>query len=328
MAEPRDPGAFLRLTAFADHPEPPRLDEVLFQIYPEDANREQRWQDLLDGQLHLAAIPPGRIDEAIETFGSSRDGYEGPGLLDGITTTVYLYGFDTTREPFDDPVVRRAISMAIDREALADEVMLGSRVAATSIVPPPLPGTPGVCEHCSHDPDGAAELLAEAEIELEGFTLTHNRGRTHAAIAEHMAGDLEAALDIEVDLAARDLQPLIQAVRRGEIPVFRLGWDANEPDASAFLYPLFHSSQVGLDNLTRYEDEDVDELLERSRTTMERPIALGANRDAERAILADAPAIPLLWYRHNHVVTGEVRELYYSPLGRIGLSQVWIDPDA
>lgn len=328
LAEPRDPGSFLRLSAFPEHHEPPLLDEVLFQIYPEDTNGEQRWEDLAEGQLQVAEVPPERFDDAIELFGASRDGYTGPGLLHGITSTVYLYGFDTTREPFDDPVVRRAISSAVDREALADEVMLGARVAATSIVPPPFPGTAAPCLHCLHDPDAAAAMLEEAEIELEGFTLTHNRGRTHTAIAERMADDIEAALDIEVELAARDLQPFIQAVRRGEVPVFRLGWDVGEPDASAFLYPLFHSSQVGLDNLSRYQNDAVDDLLELSRTTPQRAIALGANRDAERLIHEDAPAIPLLWYRHTHAVASTVQELYFSPLGRIDLSRVWLDPDA
>lgn len=328
MAEPRDPGAFLRLSAFEEHPEPPLLDEVLFQIYPEDSDRTQRWQDLVDGQLHLSQVPPEHADDAVELFGRSPDGYRGPGYLDGITTTVYLYGFDTSREPYDDPLVRRALSLAIDRDALAEDVMQGTRAAATSLVPPPMPGSAATCEHCRHDPTEAAALLAEAEIELESLTLTHNRGRTHAAIAERMAGDIEAALDVDVDLAARDLQPFIQAVRRGDVPVFRLGWSANEPDASALLYPLFHSSQVGLDNLTRYEDEQVDELLELARSSPDRSIALGANREAERAILEDAPALPLLWYRHTHAVAPAVQDLYYSPLGRLDLPRIWIDPDA
>lgn len=390
MAGAREPNTFVRLTRFEEHHEPALLDEVLLTIYPEDRDRERQWEDLQDGQLQVAEVPPERREDAEELFGRSPDGYRGPGLLDGITSTVYLYGFDTTQPPFDDPRVRRAISLAIDREALADEVMLGTREAATSIVPPPLLGArPGSCADCRHDPEAAAALLDEVrqdaaspdesagaaedqsgggdaagDVEptaesgtvavpaddtdptepddqsdadgepgpgdevLERLTLTHNRGVTHAAIAERMATDIEDALGIEVDFQARDLQDLVRDVRSGEIPVFRLGWDTNEPHPGAYLHPLFHSSQVGMDNLMQYADPDVDALLDEARATEDPQQRLTTYGTAERRVLADMPALPLLWYRHTTVVAPEVQDLVYSPFGRIDLARVWLDPDA
>jgi oligopeptide transport system substrate-binding protein len=338
MAGPREPDAFLRLSRFADHHAPARLDEVLLQVYADDPSREQQWEDFVDGQLQVADVPPGQLEDARETYGASRDGYSGPGVLDGITSTVYLYGFDTTRPPFDDPRVRRAISLSIDRDALADDVMQGTRVAATAIVPPPIPGSQaGACEHCRHDPDAALEEfdaaradLAEPEegqdaIALESLQLTHNRGRTHTAIAEAMASDLEDALGIEVVLRAQDLQPFVQGVRRGEASLFRLGWETGEPDPGAYLYPLFHSSQVGLDNLTRYSDPEVDELLDEARAAPRDRAARRSYAEAERRILDAAPVVPLLWYRHTKAVAPEVRDLRWSPLGRVDLSRVWFE---
>jgi oligopeptide transport system substrate-binding protein len=326
MAGPREPEAFVRLTRFADHHTPPMLDEVVLQVYPDDPSRDRQWSDLAEGQLQVADVPPGRLDEARETYGTSTDGYTGPGVLDGITSTVYLYGFDTTREPFVDPRVRRAISLSIDRERLAEEVMQGTRVAATAIVPPSIPGAQSdACDHCKHDPEAAQAELEAAEIELTELQLTHNRGRTHTAIAEAMASDLEAALGVTVDLQVRDLQPFVLGVRRGEIPFFRLGWESSEPDPGAYLYPLFHSSQVGADNLTRYADEEVDQLLDAARASADDREAQAAYAEAERTILADAPVVPLLWYRHTKVVAPEVRGLRWSPLGRVDLARVWLD---
>ena len=396
MAEPREPNTFLRLSRFADHPDPPLLDEVLLQIYTDDPGRSRQWEDFGEGLLQVAEVPPERFPEATTTYGASADGYRGPGLLTGITSTVYLYGFDTTRPPFDDPRIRRAVSLAIDREALADEVMQGSRAPATAIVPPPILGAqPDACQHCRHDPEAAAALLAEVRaeqaaaageapdpdtdpdqgeggedaedgsdgsgeggngsdgsgeggdgtgdgtvedtgpspavlsgVDLESITLTHNRGRTHTAIAERIAADIQAALDIEVDFQARDLQPFVQEVRRGDVPVFRLGWDVTEPRQDAYLYPLFHSSQVGLDNLTRYANDEVDALLDEARTTTDAATSIAAYRQAERAILDDAPALPLLWYRHGTVVAPTVEDLYFSPLGRMDLARAWLAPSA
>jgi oligopeptide transport system substrate-binding protein len=331
MAGPREPEAFLRLARFADHHTPARLDEVLLQVYPDDPSREQQWEDFVDGQLQVADVPPERLDEARATYGESTDGYTGPGLLDGITSTVYLYGFDTTRPPFDDPRVRRAISLAIDRDALADDVMQGTRVAATALVPPPIPGAQaGACEHCRHDPEAARAELEEAaaeleDLELEELQLTHNRGRTHTAIAESMASDLEDALGIAVDLRGEDLQPFVLGVRRGEVPFFRLGWETGDPDPGAYLYPLFHSSQVGMDNLTRYADEEVDALLDEARAATDDREARASYAEAEQRILADAPVVPLLWYRHTTVVAPTVRGLRWSPLGQLDLARVWLD---
>jgi hypothetical protein len=80
------------------------------QVYPDHPARDRQWTDLVDGLLHVADVGPGHLDDAVERHGTSEDGVTGPGLLDGPTSTVYLLAFDTTREPFDDPVVRRAAS--------------------------------------------------------------------------------------------------------------------------------------------------------------------------------------------------------------------------
>jgi ABC-type transport system substrate-binding protein len=433
MTEPRERDAFLRLRRNPDHHDPPLLDEVLLQIYQEDLTRDRQWDDLLNGQLQVAEVPPERRDEAIERFGLSENGADGPGFLEGLGSAVYLYGFDTTEPPFDLPELRRAISLAIDREALADEVMLGSRVPATAVIPPSLPGAQeGVCGYCRHDPEaareqfeaarqrlvtqaaddagppsadddagaaegeddpvgadtgatnpdldvepdavgtgaeenGAEETAAEAngtgddadgngdesdaergdaddgdgaeqeaaegeegtEDEqlpvLERLTLTHNRGRTHAAIAQRMAADIEDALGVEVDLDARELEPFLQAVTAGEVPVFRLGWDPAEPQPGAYLRPLFHSSQVGVDNLTRYASEDVDRYLDEAQTATFPAVAEAWYRQAERRVLEDLPAMPLLWYRHQRVIAPEVRDLTVSPLGRMSFAEAWLD---
>lgn len=328
MREPREPGAFLRLSRNEFHHAPPYLDEVVLQVYGED-ERNAQWEDLRAGVLQLTEIPPDRLEEAEEVFGLSTDGYRGPGLLTGIAGTVYLYGFDTSQEPFDDPQVRRALSLAVDREKLAVDVMQDTRVAADALVPPSIPGSQRrACDHCRHAPGEALALWGQAGVELSSLTLTHTRGRTHAAIAESMAEDIEAALGIEVELDARDLQPFVTSVRRGDVPFFWLGWEGSEPDPGSYLYPLFHSSQVGLDNLSRFASEPIDELLDEARAAPSAAAAAPRYREAERQILEEAPMLPLLWHRLAVVVGPEVHNLYWSPLGRVDLSRVWLDGEA
>lgn len=394
MAGPREPGAFLRLVRADGYHDPALLDEVLFTLYDAAADDDTQWNDLLEGQLHLAQLAPTRREEAIERFGWSRDGYTGPGVLRGVRSPVYLYGFDTTRAPFDDPRLRRAISLSIDRAALAQEVAEGTRLPATSLVPPSIPGAqPGRCSACVHDPDAARELLDEVVVELlagdtedpdqagvaddepdaavdepaadpdgegdadaaaddpaadqdgeedpdadvappptaaeviGGITLYYNRGILHGAIAERMAADIGAALDLEAEFQAQDLAPFIRGVRRGELPVFRHGWDVTEPSVGAYLYPMFHSSEVGRDNLTRFEDEQVDALLDQARASADPGERRRVLQEAERRVLDVLPAIPVLWYRHDAVIRPEVRDLTYTAMGRLSLADAWFDPD-
>lgn len=445
MAGPREPGSFIRIVRHEEHPAPPLLDEVLFTLYEPAAADTAQWNDLVEGQLQVAQLVPSRRDEAIERFGVSVDGYRGPGVLDGIRSPVYLYGFDVTRPPFDDVRLRRAFALAIDRERLADEVTEGTRAPASSVVPPVIPGAqPGACDACVFDPDEARRLLDEVIADLVGedeiaepdepdgsgatadgtdeaapdeaeddgasppadaegdaaeggdegqdptdgeeadatpteedaadedgldreeeedaaeedgadgedaageegvdggsedpvtlppaaevlgqITLTYSQGVFHRAIAERMARDLSETLDLDVGVEAQEFGAFIRGIRRGDTPVFRLGWDATEPDPASYLYPLFHSSQIGLDNLTRYADDEVDALLEEARVSADRAERRRLLRDAERRILADLPAVPLLWYRHDVVIRPEVRDLSYSPLGRLSLDRAWLVP--
>jgi len=377
MSEPREPGQFLRLTRNPDHHRRPSLDEVVLLVYPDDSTRDAQWEDLLEGQLHVAEVPTGRVDEARERFGASIDGYRGPGVLDGTLSTVYLYGFDVDQPPFDDVRVRRALSLAVDRTALAEEVLAGTRVPAVGLVPPPVPGAqPRACAVCRHDPDAARALWEEVVAEyapgsaatdettdettedpdeepdgeateepgdgtdaapdapadappedLARITLTHNRGRTHSAIAERMAADIEATLGITVDLQALDLSTVVERIREGRAGMFRIGWDSNQPDPGAYLVPLFHGAEAGRDNLTGYGDDQVDALLDAAQASGDAAEARQAWRDAERLILDDLPAMPLLWYRQSRVVAPDVAGLRWDAFGRVDLARVRLADD-
>jgi oligopeptide transport system substrate-binding protein len=324
LVGPPEPGGFIRLARVEGHHREPEVDEVVLQVYPDDPARDRQWADLDAGLLNVADVGPNRIDDAIAEHGRSEDGVTGPGLLDAPTTAVTMLGFDVTVPPFDDPVVRRALSQSIDRDAIADEIFNDTRRPADRIVPEGIPGSQaGACDHCRYDPEGAAALLAEAEIELpEQLEFTYNRGASNAAVAERIAADVTAALGVEVRVTPLDLAEYVPAVRRAEAPWFRLGWEVNAPDAGAYLDPLFHSRNVGVDNLTRYADEETDALLDAGRQATSEPDAVEAFAAAERRILDAVAVAPLLVNAHARVVTEDVEGLVWLPSGRVDLAVV------
>ncbi|MEX0952995.1 MAG: ABC transporter substrate-binding protein [Nitriliruptoraceae bacterium] len=332
MLEPRERGAFVRVARYDDHPSPPTVDDVLFTVYDSDPDGDRQWQDLQAGLLHVARITPERVEEARDVFGAAIGGREGPGLVDAVSSTVYLYGFALDVAPYDDVRVRRALSMAVDREVIAES--LGeTRSPAGSIVPPSIPGSrPGVCDHCIHDPVSARELwdayVAERAARDEAvplLTLTHNRGATHAAIAEQMAGQIEEALDVQVVLRAHDLQVFLRNVSRGEVGMFRLGWQPTEPHAGSYLRPLFHTDSIGLENLTGFSDPEVDLLLDAALEAPFPGTAIVRWREAEARILDQMPVLPLLYYHHSLVIAPDVQGLTWPVFGPPDLSRVTIE---
>ena len=326
MAEAWQQNQFIRVTRFADHPTPPRLDEVVFQIFADDRARQQQYDDFQDGRVDVASVPPERLSDAVATYGRSSDGRSGPGLIDGTTGTVYYYGFNTQLAPFDDRRVRRALSLLIDRDRIVGEILLGTREPAEALVPPSLPGAqPGACDVCDHDPERARQILdREGTTEVTGpLEIVHDAGTTNERIAERVADDISSALDIEVTTREMSLADVIGELREGTIGIFRLGWQADYPSPGAVLQPLFRSDTIGQDNLTRYSRPRVDRLLDRARREQDTQARLELYQQVEQLVLEDAPVAPIFFYRSARLVSDQVRDLRIGPLGRVSLDEAW-----
>jgi oligopeptide transport system substrate-binding protein len=319
MLGPREPGAFIRLTANTAHPRPPRIDGLVLQVYAADLDREQRWADLLAGRLQITAIPPDRRDEARERFGVALDGRRGRGLYEEPGASVYAYGFAIDVAPFDDPVLRRAVSAAIDREAMAFQLRAAGVEPAHAILAPALGGTAVDCAHCRYDPVLAAELISVWRASLpEGMveprvTLAYPRGDGHVAIAERIASDVERVLGLDVRLQSRDLGALVRAVTAGEVPLFRYGMRASlggQAAAGSLLDPAFRPGAEG--NWVRWADPATVELLDALGTGADPSLA----RTVEAAVLDAAAVVPLLWSRPDLVVHPDVVGFRLDVTGR------------
>ncbi|MDX1621057.1 MAG: ABC transporter substrate-binding protein [Nitriliruptorales bacterium] len=338
-------GDFIRVARFEDYvgERTPWLDEVVFQIYADDPEQRSQYAAFEDGRLHVAEVPASRLQDAMSEPGPSPDGYSGPGVLTGPTATVYFYGFNTEQPPFDDPNVRRAVSLLIDREAIVEEITNETRQVADAIIPPPLAAhQEGACTFCDYDPEralqywrgqpdpspDATESASPPPAVDRGdrtLTIIHNEGRTHRAIAERIATALRETLEVDVSIESRELPEFIQALRAGEMGIYRLGWQADYPSAGSFLHPLFSSDEDNLDNLSRYRDEQVDELLAQARAETDAEARIELYRQIERHVLDRAVIAPIFVYRLHRVVAPEVEEFRYGPLGNVDLTRVWLN---
>lgn len=329
MGEPWQHGQFVRVVRFDEHPTPAWLDEVVFTIYDDDPTLSRQWEDLVAGQLDVGNVPAERIDEARSEFGTSSDGFTGPGYLGGITGTIYYFGFNLTVAPFNNPSVREAFSLSMDREAIASEIMQESRAPATAIVPPSIPGSgTSPCGHCTLDPERARELLDEAggaDLFDGPVEIVHNQGPTHEAIANAVAENVSEHLGIETTVTAFDLDEYVGRLRETDIGVFRFGWTASHPSAGSYLYPLFHASRSGLDNLSQFENDAISDALDAARGTIDGDARNDAWGAVEREILERAPVAPLLFYHQTIAVRERVHDFHRGPLGNVDFSAIWVE---
>lgn len=320
MAEPWQPGQFIRLEAADGHPSRPRLAQVVLRIYEGEDSVRLAYEDFERGRLDLAPVPDGSMRSAIADIGRSHDGYTGPGVLDGATSTGVFYTFNVEIEPFGDPAVRQALASLVDREALLGGAI--HRSSATSIVLPGLGGyEPGPCEFCTMDPDRARELLAGRE--LTPIDLVYYDHPDHRGIAERYQADVNAALgEGTLTLRALPRAEWLEAIRSGEVGFFLSGWSPEYPSPGAYLQPLFHPERVGTDNLSRYHDEDVASLLGRARSADDVRVRHELYRQAEARLLEQMTVIPLFFYRHSVVVSDRIDGFFLHPMGRADLSRV------
>lgn len=238
----------------------PRFKKLMMRTIPEPASRVI---ELETGNVDLVYDIPNSDFRRLENEGKVKV-YHHPGLA-----LTYM-GFNTQTPPFDDPRVRRAISMAIDREAALKVVYRGLGVVPSGVLLPihnyfPEPSAP------EYDPDSAQKLLKEAGVPHLSFTLYTNESkqrRNYAEIIQSMLADIGVTVQINV----LEWGSFLEQLKNGNLPVFMIGWGSSvNPDPDAYIKTAMHSRFAGSTNRACLKDREVDELLEKGAVTEDGP---------------------------------------------------------
>jgi ABC-type transport system substrate-binding protein len=226
---------------------------------------------------------------------------------------VYI-GFNTTKPPFSDPRVRRALNMAVDVEKIIAHVLFGAGVRSRGVVPPSLRLTAEPAERYRYDPAGARALLAEAGYP-GGFSmeLWQRENPEAGRVLESVQGYL-ADVGVTAKLVTREWGAFKEAIDRGTPDAFFLDWLADYPDAENFLAPLFSSANIGGGgNRTGYRNARVDSLLDAAAACMDGAKRWELYRTAEEIVYGDAPWL-FLWFPEKYEVVSPRLTGYRIPL--------------
>jgi len=259
------------------------------------------------GELHTTSTVPPDNFEQIRTDHADQ-------LHVAPTLGVYYYGFNLTKPPFrDEPALRQALSMAIDREVLVEAITGRGEAPAYSWVPPGVDNyEPPQLSYADLTQD-ERNALAQSLYKEAGYSdenplrieLRYNTSDTQQRIALAVQAMWRDVLGVEATPVNVEFQVLLDQMRDAEVTdVFRSSWFGDYNDANTFL-AIMQSGSPG--NMPRYVNEEYDALM---KSASEQP-DLDRRRlyleEAERVLLADHAVIPLYFYVSKHLVKPEVR---------------------
>ncbi|HVW70471.1 MAG TPA: peptide ABC transporter substrate-binding protein [Steroidobacteraceae bacterium] len=283
-----------------------RIDAVKYLLIADENAELTRYRA---GELHITAVVPrGQFDWIKANL--SGELHIAPQL------NTYFYGFNLRRAPFkDNPGLRRALSLVIDREQLARLVLRVGELPAYGWVPP------GVSNYSPQSfdyrgkplPERIAEarrLYAEAGYSSSHplrFELRYNTGEVHTKLAIAIAAAWKESLGAEARLTAVEFKSLLQDIDRGDVELFRSSWVGDYNDAYTYLQYL--KSDFGI-NLPHYANPAYDALLGRAAGETDPADRRALLEEAERVVLHDHPLIPIYFYVNKHLVKPEVEGWY------------------
>ncbi len=300
-----------------------RLDKLNFRFIP-------------DPSTALVALENGNIDGQWEIPSSDLPNLKATSdalqIVPSYGTTYYE--INTTKAPYDDPKVRRALSMAIDRTALIENVLQSTDKPAFSLIAPGY-SVDGVA-YDSDRPDyglsatadvaGARALLAEAGYPGgKGFPtleLSYYTNEAVKSIVEAMQQMWEENLGIDVNVSTEEWAVYYENIQALNYDVGAMGWGADYMHPMTF-FPLRLSDGVG--NNCGWGNAEYDSLVKQAQAETDPMEAMRLMRAAEDVMMAEMPLIPLYYRSSPKMMAPYVKGWYITPLNNMYLSGAYIE---
>ena len=273
------------------------LEYIVYLIFPGPSVRLYE-----SGDIDRIYIDEDLLDRAKDPedplFGSVQD-------INELCTNYVI--FDFGRPPFDDPLVRRAFALAIDKERYNEVIGEGRGVIARGLYPPGLPGHNPDARPISYDPAAAREALQASSYggstSLPEITFTTSGAGRDLSPADALLIDMwRETLGVEITVEQIDSESYLEEIYAGNHgQLMYQGWCADYPDPENFADILFHSESKT--NHGRYSNSAVDEMLEQARAESDLDTRLALYREIEQMLIDDVAAGFVSHSRAYYLVT-------------------------
>ncbi len=306
--------AIIRFKAFPEHwAGKAKIDDLVFAI---TTDASVRWAKLQKGECHVmpypnpADLPAMRGDANITLLTQ-------PGLNVG-----YL-AYNTTKKPFDDVRVRKAINMAINKQAIIDAVYLSTGVAAKNPIPPTLWSYNNAIKDDPFDPAAAQKMLAAAGLP-NGFTtdlwampVQRPYNPNAKRIAELMQADL-AKIGVKAEIKSFEWGEYRKRMQAGEHQMGMLGWTGDNGDPDNFLNVLLgcDAAKPGGSNVAKFCFKPFEDLVQKAKTEPSPAERTKLYEQAQVVFKEQAPWFTIAHAVQTKPVRKEVIDFKLSPFGR------------
>ncbi|WP_420963552.1 peptide ABC transporter substrate-binding protein [Brucella sp. IR073] len=283
-----------------------KLDKVIFYPIDDQAASVRRFEAKeMDIAYNFSADQIERLRKAY-----------GDGVHVSPSLSTYYYTFDTRQEPFNDVRVRRALSMAVDRDFLAKEIYSGSQLPSYSMVPPGMAsyGEPSKADFADKPQldreDEAIKLMKEAGYGEGGKPLNieirYNTNPNHERVATAVADMWKNTFGAKVTLNNLDISSHYAYLQEGgKYNVARAGWVADYADAENFL--ALSTSDNKTFNYSKYSNPDYDALMKKSFEERDPAARSKILHEAEALLMKDQPIAPLMTQADLWLVSSRVK---------------------
>ena len=290
------------------------------RFYPID-NIQTEERMFRTGALHATSTTPS---EKIQIYQD-----EAPQLISiSPYLGTYFYRFNVTRPPLDDPRVRMALSLAVDRAAIIQSVTKGGQLPAFSFTPPNTKGYYPPPNVISHDTERARKLLAEAGFpggkDFPKLELLYNTSDGHRRIAEAIQQMWKKSLGIDVQLANTDWKVYLSRTNQLDYDISRAGWIGDYPDPNTFLDMMLSD---GGNNRTGWRNSEYDDLINLAATISDQQERYETFARAESILDREAPLLPIYTYTRVALIDPSVKNWFPNILDHHPYKYVYLQND-
>jgi oligopeptide transport system substrate-binding protein len=227
---------------------------------------------------------------------------------------IVYFSFNTTEAPFDDPRVRNALGMAIDRTFIAEEILQAGQIPAHSFVPPGVNEYPEEARISWFDtPIEERRVMARALLEEAGygpdnplqFEYTHRTTGDNPRVAPVVQQDWDMIADwVDAEIIGIETQIHYSNLRAGDYQLGDGGWIGDYNDAYNFLF-LAETGSIPM-NYSRWSNEAYDTLVDQANRTLDAEERGRMLAEAEQLMLDEMPYIPIVYYVNKALVNPDV----------------------
>jgi oligopeptide transport system substrate-binding protein len=241
--------------------------------------------------------------------------------------SFFYLGFNCTKPPFDDANIRRAFSMAIDKQKLVSLVFKNMTAPASGILPPGIPGYNAQLKGLEFDVTRAKELIKASKYgnvsNLPPITITTGGyGPSISSSLEAIIYEWKQNLGVEVKVRVLEPERFFYSLMQEKDEMFEIGWIADYPHPQDFLEILFRSGNDN--NWGEHQNPDIDNLLDEAGTEPDNAKALTFYQQIEQMLVDDAACLPL-WFGKSYILTKpNVTGYKPTPMGLVRLNKVSI----